>query len=234
MKTKTKALVLALCAVLLVVTTVFVTLAYLTATTATVKNTFTVGNVILDDEKDLTDGLNEAKVDIYGKPVGEDGKPVDKVEAAPRVTANEYKLIPGHTYVKDPTLTVGKNSEEAYVRMIVTITDLKDIKAAFGADFLPQNFVNGTWDSSIWKSHSYVVSADGDTATCEFWYYKTVNTLDGKNLELEPLFKEIKVPANVSNEALLALKEMKIDVVAHAIQADGFANPEAAWAAFGK
>lgn len=46
MRTKTKALVLALCAVLLVVTTVFVTMAFLTSEDS-VQNTFTVGKVTI-------------------------------------------------------------------------------------------------------------------------------------------------------------------------------------------
>ena len=45
MKTKRKALLLSLCAVLLVVASVMGTMAYLTSTSATVTNTFTVGNV---------------------------------------------------------------------------------------------------------------------------------------------------------------------------------------------
>ena len=53
MRTKTKALVLALCAVLLVVTTVFVTMAFLTSEDS-VQNTFTVGEVTISlDELDV-------------------------------------------------------------------------------------------------------------------------------------------------------------------------------------
>jgi len=48
MKTRNKALVLTLCAVLLVVATVMGTLAYLTAKTDTITNTFTVGNITVE------------------------------------------------------------------------------------------------------------------------------------------------------------------------------------------
>ena len=48
MKTRNKALVLTLCAVLLVVATVMGTLAYLTAETGPVTNTFTVGKVDIE------------------------------------------------------------------------------------------------------------------------------------------------------------------------------------------
>ena len=95
MKTKTKALTLALCAVLLVVTTVFVTMAFLTDTDE-VTNTFTVGQVDIS--------LDEAPVDEYGE-----------VVEGNRVKANTYKLIPGHEYAKDPTIHVAGDSEKCWL-----------------------------------------------------------------------------------------------------------------------
>lgn len=56
-KTKTKALLMSLCAVLLVAASVLGTMAYLTDS-KDVKNTFTVGNVAIK--------LDEAKVDDMG------------------------------------------------------------------------------------------------------------------------------------------------------------------------
>ena len=58
MKKQKKVLALVLCAVMLVASSVLATMAYLTAQTDVVKNTFTVGNVVID--------LDEAKVDVYG------------------------------------------------------------------------------------------------------------------------------------------------------------------------
>ena len=105
MKTKSKALLLTLCAVLLVAASVLGTMAYLTSTD-TVTNTFTVGKVEIKlDETDVTD------------PNG------------PRVKANSYKLMPGTTYTKDPTVTVLKGSEESYVRMKVTFNNASKLMA---------------------------------------------------------------------------------------------------------
>ena len=78
MKTRSKALLLTLCAVVLVVATVFGTMAYLTSTDEVV-NTFTVGDVKIK--------LDEAKADTDGS----------LVEGAERDKANSYKLLPGHT-----------------------------------------------------------------------------------------------------------------------------------------
>jgi len=92
-----KVLALVLCAILLVAGSVLGTLAYLTSTTGVVENTFTAGNV------EIT--LDEAKTDEYGV--------VDAT--AGRVQGNEYKLIPGHTYAKDPTVHVDDESEDCWL-----------------------------------------------------------------------------------------------------------------------
>lgn len=96
MKTKNKALLLALCAVSLVTASVLGTMAYLTDNKM-VTNTFTVGSVAIT--------MDEAKVDTDGKPVPN----------ANRVTDNSYKLLPGHEYTKDPTIHVDANSEDCYL-----------------------------------------------------------------------------------------------------------------------
>lgn len=96
MKKKTKALMLVLCAVLLVTASVLGTMAYLTSTDQVV-NTFTVGKVAIT--------LDEAKVNADGTPVA----------GAARVTGNAYHLLPGHTYTKDPTVHVQANSEDSFI-----------------------------------------------------------------------------------------------------------------------
>ena len=96
MKKKTKALMLVLCAVLLVTASVLGTMAYLTSTDQVV-NTFTVGKVAIT--------LDEAQVDPDGTPVA----------GAARVKGNAYHLLPGHTYTKDPTVHVQANSENSFI-----------------------------------------------------------------------------------------------------------------------
>lgn len=97
MKKAKKVLLLVLCAALLVGASVAGTVAYLTDTDNVVNNTFTVGKVVIT--------LDEVKVDAYGVPVAD----------ADRVTANKYKLIPGHTYTKDPTIHIDAESESCYL-----------------------------------------------------------------------------------------------------------------------
>ena len=93
MKTKSKALLLALCAVSLVTASVLGTMAYLTSTD-NVENTFTVGSVAITmDETDV------------------DNSSPDKN----RDQANSYKLLPGQTYTKDPIIHVDPKSEECFL-----------------------------------------------------------------------------------------------------------------------
>lgn len=113
MKTTKKALLLALCAVLLVVSTVFATLAYLTDSD-TVTNTFTYGKVGIS--------LDEAKVDVDGAVTAG----ADRESTEGRVQANTYKLMPGHEYTKDPTIHVDSDSEICWV-FVKLENGLKDI-----------------------------------------------------------------------------------------------------------
>lgn len=210
MKTKTKALGLVMAAVLLVTATIFGTMAYLTDTDEVV-NTFTVGSVAI--------GLDEA-------PVGTDGKAI----AGDRVKANSYKLLPGHEYDKDPTVTVMQGSESSYVRMLVTISNASELKEVFGANFLPENYVEG-WDSATWIASGITENTTDNTITYEFRYKETV-AAPTADVVLDDLFESFTVPGTVDNDQLAKLSNMTITVVAHAIQADGFADANAAWTAF--
>ncbi len=209
MKSASKAILLALCAVLLVASTVFGTLAYLTSTDE-VTNTFTVGNVKIT--------LDEAKVNTDGT----------AVEDAARVKANEYHLLPGHKYVKDPTIHIDAKSENAYYRMMVTVTFQNGLTDAELATSLDTIFTGH--DSTKWIREAKTVSSDAKTITYEYRYYTTVAGDQSGTKDLEPLFTAIEVPGTMTNESIATLNEMKINIVAHAIQADGFATADAAWA----
>lgn len=212
MKTKSKALLLTLCAVLLVAASVMGTMAYLTSTDK-VENTFTVGNVKIT--------LDEAKVNTDGTPAA----------PAERVKANEYKLLPGHTYTKDPMVTVLNGSEASYIKMTVTFSKASALDAIFaptGANLI--SIFNG-YDSANWIYKDNTKDANADTRTYEFWYKETVGAPTA-DVALDALFDSITVPGTITNEQLATIEGMTITVNAYAIQADGFANADAAWAAY--
>lgn len=241
-RNRIKPLLTLCCALLLVAAGVFGTLAYLTGTD-TVNNTFTVGNVKIT--------LDEAEVNTDGTPV----TPAD------RVKANEYHLLPGHTYTKDPTVTVEEGSDLSYVRMKVTFNNATNIIALctdpeFAEDgptgvenayplIRMVNFVDANavkWDGIIpdnmvdteemlAEAKYFVYDKTTDTLTYYFYYNETVAAPDG-NVVLPVLFDKVTLPDWVTNDQLTTLENFQITVVAEAIQADGFANAGAAWAAF--
>ena len=100
---KINSLALVLSAVLMFTAIALGTTAYITDTTGAL-NRFTVGDVSIH--------VDETAVDPSGKPI----------PGAARVEENDYHLVPGRSYVKDPTLTIDAGSESAYIRMLVTLT----------------------------------------------------------------------------------------------------------------
>lgn len=184
MRTKTKALALALCAVLLVVSTVFVTMAFLTDRDS-VQNTFTFGQVGIS--------LDEADVDANG--VVEAGDDRESTEG--RVQENEYHLIPGHNYVKDPTIHVDDGSENCLL-FVKLENGLKDIIASKTIEEQMQGYGWTLIDS-----------------TNNIWAY---NKVVAENDHIK-VFDEFTLTDNavVSNYG-----DATIIVTAYAVQADGF------------
>ena len=203
---------IAVCAMLLVCVTIGATVAYLTSQ-ATVTNTFTVGKVNIK--------LDEAKANLDGT----------LVDGADRVQANEYKLLPGRTCNKDPMVTVLAGSELSYVKMTVTVSKANELDAIFapgGADLT--QIVNG-YAPANWIYKGNTKDATANTRTYEFWYKEAVGA-PGADVALDALFDSITVPGAITGEQLETIEGMTITVNAYAIQADGFANADAAWTAF--
>lgn len=201
---KTKVVMALACAVLLVGASVMGTLAYLTST-ATVKNTFTIGN-------DIAITLDEAKV-------GEDGKALTGDEAE-RVNGNEYTLMPGYIYDKDPTVHVTAKSSDSYVFVKVengiaafeTETDASTIASQITANGWTQLTVEG-------------VAVDGV-------YYRKY----GQNDEQVDyvVFSTFTVADEAQDvDGWEAATEKTIEVTAYAIQSDGFDTAAEAWTASG-
>ena len=109
MKNMKKILVFAMAMLLVMAISVAGTVAYLNSTTGEVINTFSVGNVTIT--------LDEANVNEYG------------VATSGRGTANTYKLIPAHSYTKDPTVHVAEGSEDCFL-FVKIVNQIADIEAA--------------------------------------------------------------------------------------------------------
>lgn len=191
MKSKKKVFLTVLCAAALVVASVLGTMAFLTSQD-TVTNTFAVGKVKIT--------LDEAKVDNAG----------NAVTPAERVKANSYKLIPGHTYTKDPTIHVEAGSEDSWIFVKVenglsAIEDDTTIAAQISAN---------NWTALDSNAGVYYKEYTSDTADTDL---KVFNNF------------KIKNDANVG-DAEAKYADQKIIVTGYAIQKDGFTTPAAAWA----
>ena len=213
MKTKSKILLLMLCAVALVAASVLGTLAYLTSTD-TVTNTFTVGKVQIK--------LDEAEVDAMGNPVENSNG---------RVKANSYKLLPGHTYNKDPMVTVLAGSESSYIKMTVTFSNAAELDAIFAPNGANMTSIFNGYDSNNWTAKGNTEDTEKNTRTYEFWYKEAV-AAPTADVALDALFDSITVPGTITGKQLETIKGMTITVNAYAIQADGFADAAEAWRNF--
>ena len=204
-----KVLLTVCCAALLVCVTIGATVAYLTSTD-TVTNTFTVGNVQIK--------LDEAKANADGT----------LVKDADRVQANDYKLLPGHTYNKDPMVTVLKGSEECYVKMTVTFSKASQLDAIFAPNGADMISIFKGYDKTTWIYKGNTEDTEHNTRTYEFWYKDTV-AAPTADVPLDALFDQIVVPGTITNAQLGPIEGMTITVNAYAIQADGFNDAADAW-----
>lgn len=175
------------------------TLAYLTSQDEVV-NTFTVGNVAIT--------LDEARVNPDGTPVAD----------AARVKANSYKLIPGHTYVKDPTIHLDSQSEDCYLFVKVE-NGISDIEAS--DNNIASQLTSNGWNSLEGNNGVYYYTHDGQTI---------VSVGDNNDYKVFDSFT-INGDANVGSVDTI---NTKITITAYAVQADGFNTANDAWnATFG-
>lgn len=189
MKTARKVLLIALCAILLVSASVMGTMAYLTSQ-ASVTNTFTVGkvNITLDEADVKTDGTYVTDVNA-------------------RVDANEYHLLPGHSYIKDPTIHVDADSEDCwlFVKVENGISAIEDSANTIAAQMTGKGWI--------------VIDSANNI------YGREATNKAGDNVAVFGTFK-ISGTADVARYA-----DAQIVVTAYAVQADGFDTAADAWTA---
>lgn len=208
MKKARNILLALLCALLLIAGSVAGTLAYLTSLTGTVTNTFTVGNVTIT--------MDEGKVNEYGDSVRADGSVIEGgvQESAPRVQGNEYKLIPGHHYSKDPMIYVDANSEECWLFVKIE-NGIEDIEAA-------DDTVENTYTIKTQLEENGWTLVAGET---NVYGYQAKVPGGAGGVRVFTHFV-------IDGEADVALyDDAEITVIAYAVQGDGFDTADEAWAA---
>lgn len=194
------------------------TFAYLTDS-KTVKNTFTVGDVKIK--------LDETNVNA---PEGD------------RVTSNTYNVYPGAVVTKDPIVhNTGKNG--AYVRAVVTIEDGMNWLGLYNENVwtAPQEaafnaMINNTLGEG-WELVDIAYDMSGPNhPTSDFVATLKYTKVLEAGKDTTAMFSQIAFPTKLTGKDVTTRigqnGEFGINVVAQAIQADGFENWVDAFAAY--
>ena len=216
--TKKRFVAILLCVTLVALAAIGATFAYLTDS-KTVKNTFTVGDVKIK--------LDETNVNA---PEGD------------RVTSNTYNVYPGAVVTKDPIVhNTGKNG--AYVRAVVTIEDGMNWLGLYNENVwtAPQEaafnaMINNTLGEG-WELVDIAYDMSGPNHPTSDFVATLKYTKDleaGK--DTTAMFSQIAFPTKLTGKDVTTRigqnGEFGINVVAQAIQADGFENWVDAFAAY--
>ncbi len=170
------------------------TLAYMTSKTAPVTNTFTYGTVSIT--------LDEGKV-------GDNGLFIDN--GATRVMANSYKVVPGNSYDKDPTVHVGDNSDSCYI-----FVNVENGFTTYEAD--DKDTVAEQMEANGW------INMSGN-----IWYKANAVTKGTDHV----VFTNLNISDSLDNAASEAAAKTSIVISAYAIQSEGFASATEAYTAAG-
>ena len=125
-------------------------------------------------------------------------------------TGDEYKLVPGKEYAKDPTVTVKGGSEDCWVF----------VKVVKGNN--PDNYLNYTIDTAIWTA---LTGVDGV-------YYKEVTYSEADQPFTIITGNQVTVKSELTRTQLQAIvDEPTLTFTAYAVQREGFDNVADAWTA---
>lgn len=218
-----KVFVTGLAFVLAIVASITGTLAWLTAKTEAVTNTFTVGDI------DIT--LIEHQYDPNDTEAAETNSDGEKIEQ----NEQNYKLIPGTVYFKDPTVTVKANSEKCY--LFVEFTETNN----------PSTYL--TYTSNLSKTDTGWTQGTGTTGTdvngvpTNVWFRTveasttdtTYELLDDNKVTVKTNI--IKKPVNATNKAdkysnpymPATDAQPSLNYKAYAIQSDNITDVATAW-----
>ena len=122
----------------------------------------------------------------------------------------------GHTYNKDPMVTVLKGSESSYVKMTVTFTKAAELDAIFAPTGANLTSIFNGYNSANWIAKGNTEDTTADTRTYEFWYKEAVAAPDG-DVALDALFDSITVPGTITKDQLASIEGMTITINAYAM-----------------
>lgn len=208
MKKPVMILAIILSAVLLVVASVMGTLAFLASSTA-VSNTFTVGDVGIEMFETLTD---------------KHGADIEEVPGKKTSDGNSYELIPGKSYIKDPTIYVKDSSVSSYLFVKVK-NGIKTIEAE-GNTMKDQMIANG-WQlikDNASGEELYLYVGEGNATAEKKTAAVTAATIGGNNTQTSfDIFESFTVKNDVDCSDYAGAK---VTLTAFAIQVEGYTDGE--------
>ena len=161
---KRKIFSVAMLACVLAIAVMGATTAYFTDTKTAV-NTFTAGNVTIS--------MTELDADGAKKTVGEN------------FTLDYGTLYPGRVIKKNPTVTVGNDSEDAYIAARIVVSNGKTVDDAIGSLIssiaADKAFLTG---GLLSETSNVVVDKKVNTTTGDYEYYILLTTKQAKNAEV--------------------------------------------------
>ena len=163
-----KTLTIVMAMVLVAAVAITGTLAYMSAQAAPVTNTFKFGSMTIE--------LDESKVNENGQIITGEG--------AMRVKENTYKVAPGATVAKDPTVHVVKGSEKCYVYVSVQNNMLINDKEV--ASYTPNTGWTKIGENTAKHTvvYKYAQAVDASSATQDLTPVFSQVTFDGNDITL--------------------------------------------------
>lgn len=227
-----KKIALLMAAIMLFGVTVGGTIAWLTAETTEVKNTFTVGDVIID--------IDEFDYD-------EDDNSEDNVSSSSEIRdkANEYHLIPGKTYRKDPVVHIDAESEDCFL-FVEVVNNLGAAEAKSAPDYntIAEQMYDNNWrrleeGSNIWyladitDEHDGILSVDVSAGKLDYPVFEKFKVL-------ETAVRGVSNGDDSDTSVYLGdyvtenYQDKIITIKAYAIQSEGLTglDPKVIWAKF--
>ena len=196
-------LVLVLAVALLIGATIGGTVAWLTASTETVENTFTVGDITIDlNEHVYNPAENKLTTEITKK-------------------NDNYKFAPGQTLPKDPYVTVTAGNEKCY--LFIQATETNNAINGVTGDIIQYAIDDAVWTIVPEQTHVWYKVIDPLTANTDY------NVLKDKQVKVSTdVTKEMKATLDQNNPKL-SFKAYAIQY--NYLTKDGAAvtTPEGAW-----
>ena len=182
------AALLTFCAIALVVSSVLTTIALLTSSSG-VSNVFTVGNISID--------MKESKVNSNGKLVDSSGIEITNPENAVKVDTNSYHLLPGKTYIKDPTIYITSETDKMY--LFVKSANL--IRSAEAANYDDKTNATPLSMREQMENYGWVEFIRSGDGTEIVWVYGTRDEATGfiKPQEVSKSFKQTRPNVNADD-----------------------------------